>query len=75
MSNVWPKMAFSFCDIKCLAQNEKDHVRVLSKGACLKNKRHSPPASFSDILHEPAFQASHQCACYRFGEAVEDSAE
>ena len=28
-------------------QNRKDRIRVLSRGARLKSKRHSPPASFS----------------------------
>ena len=48
-----------------VAQNKKDRVRVLDRGACLKSKQH-----FS-----PAFQAAHQRACYTFEEAVKDSAE
>ena len=30
-----------------VAQNKKDYVPVLGRGACLKSKRHSPQASLS----------------------------
>ena len=56
---------YNSCCIGCRAE-KKGRIRVLSRGACSKSKRHS---------QQPAFQAAHQRARCAFGEAIEDSAE